>query len=61
MTVAAEIALAGMDPMVFMRSQDPETVQTMELIAAAAQRRRRLYMEELAVLIANKVGDLFRG
>lgn len=57
--MAAEIALAGMDPIRFMRSRDPEELDLMQLIAMASRKIRNRDLENLAVLIANKVGDLF--
>ena len=59
--MAAYIALAGMDPLFFLRSENPETVEIMQMVANAARALRIKEMEHLAVLIANRVGDLFRG
>lgn len=53
--------MAGMNPMAFMMSKHPGHRFAMVSVAAAARRARELEARELAVLIANKVGEMLSG
>jgi hypothetical protein len=57
--IAAQLGLAGIDPMLFLRSKDQDEVTILQVVAAAATQIREREAHNLAVLIANKVGELF--
>jgi hypothetical protein len=59
--VAAELGLAGINPMLFLKSKDPGVISVLQLVAAATRQIREREQHNLAVLIANKVGELFGG
>lgn len=52
---AAQIALAGMDPMRYLESSDEMDVALMQAIAKEVQRERERMDENLAILISNAV------
>ena len=57
--VAAQLGLAGIDPMLFLCSKDQGEVNILQVVAAAAAEIRKREMRDLAVQIANAVGELF--
>lgn len=59
--VAAELGLAGINPMAFLKSRNQSDVDILQTVAAAATKIREREAHNLAVLIAEQVGKLFGG
>jgi hypothetical protein len=55
---AAQVAMAGMNAMTFLRSRSVDERSIFQAIAAAADARRKEEREDLAVLIHNHVAKL---
>lgn len=59
--MAAQLGLAGINPIEFLDCKDPGRLMALQLVAAAASKIRERETHNLAVQIANKVGELFGG
>jgi hypothetical protein len=59
--LAAEIAMAGMDPMRFLESEDPVEVSVMLAIAKSWTARKLEFDRSLAMEIINMLGKSMKG
>jgi hypothetical protein len=55
------VALYGMNPVTFLTTQDSFLRETMQAIAAEAEKVQRQHNDELAIRIANAVGKMLGG